>query len=166
MRCKWQDTSKSSQAHLLLSSPSFHLQLLLHCIINHLCLRQWNSHWASLEHAGFKRNCAELPLVCTFQSFIAWGVCEGTQTICQGKTFMGENTTELISTRIFTYRSFFIKQNTIDQEDIENYWVKMLPKTRCLRNTAQNEGAKAAVLSQKHLGNSSAIYGNGPHWAC
>lgn len=71
---------------------------------------------------------------------------------------MGENTPELISIRIFTYRSFFIKQNTIDPEDTENYWVKMLPKTRCLKNTDQNEGTMAAVLSQRHSGNSSACW--------
>lgn len=71
---------------------------------------------------------------------------------------MGENTPELISPIIFTYRSLVTKQNTIDPEDTENYWVKMLPKNRCLRNTAQHEGAKGAVLSQRHLGNSSACW--------
>lgn len=68
---------------------------------------------------------------------------------------MGENTPELISPIIFTYRSLFTKQNTIDPEDTENYWVKMLPKNRCLRNTAQHEGAKGAV---RHWGNSSACW--------
>lgn len=43
---------------------------------------------------------------------------------------MGENTPELISPIIFTYGSLFTKQNTIDPEDTENYWVKMLPKNR------------------------------------
>lgn len=71
---------------------------------------------------------------------------------------MGENTPELISPIIFTYGSLFTKQNTIDPEDTENYWVKMLPKNRCLRNTAQHEGAKGAVLSQRHWGNSSACW--------
>lgn len=62
------------------------------------------------EHAGFKRNAAQLPVVWKVQSLLDLGVCAQTQSICSTEAeyfntillgrFMGENTLVLINVSV------------------------------------------------------------------
>lgn len=121
------------------------------------------------EHAGFKRNSAQLPLVCKVPSLVDLGFCAETQSINSteaeyskinflGKEIYWREHSCANKHECFTYKSFLTWQSIISLEKTENSWVMMLPETKYLRNTAQNKAqTKWKQVSRMQCGSVSQL---------